>query len=130
MFTFIHAQIISKDGFNFQNKVLSWVKLHYPKAVCFDFDNWSGGDIVQYATQLLKEESNAIILIEKCTEEPTHGIATWVEKILKQHQSIKILILGDDKFLNILANKYPSQIWLVSDYVAWQATLKKLWNQK
>ena len=130
MFTFIHAQIISKDGFDFQNQAVSWVKENYPETILFDFDNWSSAEIFQYATQLTKEDSNTIILIEKKAEEPAHSIATWLEKILKHQVAIKIFIRGDDKFFKILANKFPNQIMVVQENTAWQDALKLLWNYK
>ena len=130
MRTFIHVKILMPNEFDFQNEAMNWVKINFPEASLFDFDNNSSAEIFQYSTQFLNAATEKIILIEKKSEAPATAVATWVEKILKQDTDAHFYILGDDKFLNILSTKKPKQVLLVKLDAEWKEEMLKLWNHK
>lgn len=130
MRTFIHIKITAPNEFDFQNEAMNWVKINFPEVCLYDFDNNSGAEMFQYANQLLTTANEKIILIEKSCQAPATGIATWVEKILKQDCDAQFLILGEDRFLNILSIKKPNQVLLVKHDEAWKKEMVKRWSYK
>ena len=95
MRTFIHVKIIMPNEFDFQNEAMNWVKINFPEASLFDFDNNSSAEIFQYSTQFLNAATEKIILIEKKSE----GDEKWMNSGRHALAEVEVGGLGGNEYI-------------------------------
>ncbi|MFN3405260.1 MAG: hypothetical protein ACK40G_14265 [Cytophagaceae bacterium] len=99
MNSFIYIHLTDKINFDYQNHIIPKVKEKFPDYVIFDFDNFSGKDLIKYAAGLIDSSEKTILYIHVGSAAVAGSIRNFLETVIKNKHKITVYVEGYAVFI-------------------------------